>query len=114
MECRFDDTWNFNKALASVEKGNSTYHINTNWYCVVFDENENLIEALDKVFDLSNNTFYLSRPGENLGFWMKKLNVVIKNSIYDKFKTLQRINETTFLIKIAGWDIWAGSEVNFR
>ncbi len=42
-----------------------------------------------------NNYFLYRLRDENF-------NVVIKNSIYDKFKTLQRINETTFLIKIAG------------
>jgi len=40
----------------------------------------------------------------------ENFNVVVKNSIYGKFEVLQRINETTFLIKIAGQDILVDSE----
>ncbi|WP_180996610.1 hypothetical protein [Campylobacter concisus] len=40
----------------------------------------------------------------------ENFSVVIKNSIYGKFEVLQRINKTTFLIKIAGRDIFVDSE----
>ncbi|ERJ27140.1 hypothetical protein [Campylobacter concisus] len=44
----------------------------------------------------------------------ENFDAIIKNSIYGKFEVLQRINETTFLIKIAGRDILVDSEGNFR
>ena len=81
---------------------------------LIYDENENLIEVLDKVIDRSNNTFYLSRLDNKFGLLDEKFNVVIKNSIYGKFEVLQRINETTFLIKIAERDLFVDSEGNFR
>ena len=65
---------------------------------------------LNKAIDRSNNTFYLSRLDNKFGLLDEKFNVIIKNSIYDKFEVLQRINETTFLIKIAGQDILVDSE----
>lgn len=75
---------------------------------------KNEIDVPDKAIDRSNNTFYLSRLGDKFGLLDEKFNVIIKNSIYDKFEVLQRINETTFLIKIAGRDILVGSKGNFR
>ena len=75
---------------------------------------KNEIGVLDKVIDRSNNTFYLSRLGDKFGLLDKNFNVVIKNSIYDKFEVLQRINETTFLIKIAERELFVDNEGNFR
>ncbi|MEH1010292.1 hypothetical protein QM027_04765 [Campylobacter concisus] len=40
----------------------------------------------------------------------ENFSVVIKNSIYGKFEVLQRINETTFLIKIAGRELLVGNK----
>ena len=75
---------------------------------------KNEIDVPDKAIDRSNNTFYLSRLGDKFGLLDEKFNVIIKNSIYGKFEVLQRINETTFLIKIAERDIFVDSEGNFR
>ena len=75
---------------------------------------KNEIVVLDKAIDRSNNTFYLSRLDNKFGLLDEKFNVVIKNSIYGKFEVLQRINETTFLIKIAERDILVDNEGNFR
>ena len=89
MGCKFDYATDFREGFASVEKYNSSCHINANVCPVVFNDNKNATEVLDRLF-------------------------VIKNSIYGKFEVLQRINETTFLIKIAGRDIFVDSEGNFR
>ena len=64
----------------------------------------------DKAIDRSNNTFYLSRLGDKFGLLDEKFNVIIKNSIYSKFEVLQRINETIFLIKIAGRELLVDNE----
>ena len=65
-------------------------------------------------FDFASDFFYLSRLGDKFGLLDENFNVIIKNSIYGKFEVFQRINETTFLIKIAGRDIFVDSEGNFR
>ena len=114
VEFKFDDTRGFHKGFAMVKKDGKWGCINTKGCFVIFDESKNEIEVFDKVIDRSNNTFYLSRLGDNFGLLDEKFNVIIKNSIYDKFEVLQRINETTFLIKIAGRDIFVDSEGNFR
>lgn len=75
---------------------------------------KNEIEVPDKAIDRSNNTFYLSRLDDKFGLLDEKFNVVVKNSIYGKFEVLQRINETTFLIKIAERELFVDSEGNFR
>lgn len=65
-------------------------------------------------FDFASDFFYLSRLGDKFGLLDENFNVIIKNSIYGKFEVLQRINETTFLIKIAGRELFVDSEGNFR
>ena len=114
MFLEFDYAGNFNEGFAPVLKDGKWGYINTKRYLVIFDESKNEIEVFDKVIDRSNNTFYLSRLGDKFGLLDKNFNAIIKNSIYGKFEVLQRINETTFLIKIAGRDILVGSEGNFR
>ena len=69
---------------------------------------------MQKEFDFASEFFYLSRLGDKFGLLDENFSVVIKNSIYGKFEVLQRINETTFLIKIAERDIFVDSEGNFR
>lgn len=69
---------------------------------------------MQKEFDFASEFFYLSRLGDKFGLLDEKFNVIIKNSIYDKFEVLQRINETTFLIKIAERELFVDSEGNFR
>ena len=75
---------------------------------------KNEIDVPDKAIDRSNNTFYLSRLGDKFGLLDENFSVVVKNSIYGKFEVLQRINETTFLIKIAERELFVDSEGNFR
>ena len=114
IECKFDDACDFSEGFARVKKDGKWGYINTKGCSVIFDESKNEIEVLDKAIDRSNNTFYLSRLDNKFGLLDEKFNVVIKNSIYGKFEVLQRINETTFLIKIAERDLFVDSEGNFR
>jgi hypothetical protein len=65
-------------------------------------------------FDFASDFFYLSRLGDKFGLLDENFNVIIKNNIYGKFEVLQRINETTFLIKIAERELFVDSEGNFR
>ena len=69
---------------------------------------------MQKEFDFASEFFYLSRLGDKFGLLYENFSVIVKNSIYGKFEVLQRINETTFLIKIAGRDFFVDSEGNFR
>ena len=110
IECKFDCAWNFSEGFAKVKKDGEYGYINTKGCFVIFDKSKNEIEVFDKVIDRSNNTFYLSRLGDKFGLLDEKFNVIIKNSIYGKFEVLQRINETTFLIKIAERELFVDSE----
>ena len=114
IECKFDDVRDFYEGFAPVQKDDRWGYINTKGCPVIFDKSKNEIEVLDKAIDRSNNTFYLSRLGDKFGLLDENFSVVIKNSIYGKFEVLQRINETTFLIKIAERDLFVDSEGNFR
>ena len=105
VECKFDGVGDFNEGFAAVKKYGKWGYINTKGYPVIFDKGKNEIEVFDRVIDRSNNTFYLSRLGDKFGLLDENFSVVIKNSIYGKFEVLQRINETTFLIKIAERDL---------
>ena len=114
VECKFDDACDFNEGFAWVKKDGKWGRINTKGCFVIFDESKNEIEVFDKAIDRSNNTFYLSRLGDKFGLLDENFSVVIKNSIYGKFEVLQRINKTTFLIKIAERELFVDSEGNFR
>ena len=114
VECKFDDVYGFYEGFGAVKKDGKYGYINTKGYPVIFDKSKNEIEVFDKAIDRSNNTFYLSRLGDKFGLLDENFSVVIKNSIYGKFEVLQRINETTFLIKIAERDLFVDSEGNFR
>ena len=106
----FDEVNDFSGGFARVEKDGKYYKVNTSGNIIFYDENENLIEVLNKAIDRSNNTFYLSRLDNKFGLLDENFNVVVKNSIYGKFEVLQRINETTFLIKIAERELFVDSE----
>ena len=115
VECKFDYAHNFHEGFARVKKDGKYGYINTKGYSVIFDKSKNeIMEVFDKVIDRSNNTFYLSRLGDKFGLLDENFSVVVKNSIYGKFEVLQRINETTFLIKIAERELFVDSEGNFR
>ena len=114
VECKFDGARSFNEGFALVKKDGKYGYINTKGYLVIFDKSKNEIEVVDKAIDRSNNTFYLSRLGDKFGLLDENFNVIIKNNIYGKFEVLQRINETTFLIKIAERELFVDSEGNFR
>ena len=114
VECKFDYACQFSEGFAWVKKDGKWSYINTKGCFVIFDESKNEIGVFDKAIDRSNNTFYLSQLGDKFGLLDENFNVIIKNSIYGKFEVLQRINETTFLIKIAERELFVDSEGNFR
>ena len=114
VERKFDYAMDFNEGFAWVKKDGKWGRINTKGCFVIFDESKNEIEVFDKAIDRSNNTFYLSRLDNKFGLLDENFSVVIKNSIYGKFEVLQRINKTTFLIKIAERELFVDSEGNFR
>ncbi|WP_462111996.1 WG repeat-containing protein [Campylobacter concisus] len=117
VECKFDGVGvrDFHEGVVAVKKDGKWGYINIKGYPVIFDKSKNeIMEVFDKAIDRSNNTFYLSRLGDKFGLLDENFSVVIKNSIYGKFEVLQRINETTFLIKIAERDLFVDSEGNFR
>ena len=113
VECKFDDACDSSEGFAWVEKDGKWGYINTKGCFVIFDEGKKWDRGA-KAIDRSNNTFYLSRLGDKFGLLDENFSVIIKNSIYGKFEVLQRINETTFLIKIADRELFVDSEGNFR
>ena len=114
IECKFDYADDFREGLARVKKGYDDFTINTKGNFVVFDEDNNQIEVIKEVLDKSGNNFLLSKSDDKFGLLDSNYNVLIKNKLYGEFEVVQRMNENTFLIKMAEKEFFIDSNGDFK
>ena len=118
IECKFDEASGFSEGLAEVAKAYESHresrHVNTKGNFIVFDEDNNQIEAIKKVSDKSGNIFLLSNSDGKFGLLDANYNVLIKNKLYGEFEVVQRMNENTFLIKMAEKEFFIDSNGDFK
>ena len=114
IECKFDYADDFREGLARVKKGYDDFTINTKGNFVVFDEDNNQIEVIKEVLDKSGNNFLLSKSDDKFGLLDANYNVLIKNKLYGEFEVVQRMNENTFLIKMAEKEFFIDSNGDFK
>ncbi len=88
--------------------------INTKGNFIVFDKDNNQIEVIKEVSDKSGNNFLLSNSDGKFGLLDANYNVLIKNKLYGEFEVVQRMNENTFLIKMAGKEFFIDSNGDFK
>ncbi|WP_314989714.1 WG repeat-containing protein [uncultured Campylobacter sp.] len=114
ISSKFDDVYDFSEGLAKVMKGGQWFTINDKGKFIVFDEYNNQIEAIKKVLDKSGNIFLLSKSDDKFGLLDVNYNVLIKNKLYGEFEVVQRMNENTFLIKMAEKEFFIDSNGDFK
>ena len=114
VECKFDDAYDFKEGLAKVMKDGQWVVINTKGNFIVFDEDNNQIEVIKEVSDKSGNVFLLSKSDDKFGLLDANYNVLIKNKLYGEFEVVQRMNENTFLIKMAEKEFFIDSNGDFK
>jgi len=114
IECKFDHTHDFKKGLAKVMQDGQWVVINTKGNFIVFDKDNNQIEAIKEVSDKSGNNFLLSNSDGKFGLLDANYNVLIKNKLYGEFEVVQRMNESTFLIKMAEKEFFIDSNGDFK
>ena len=114
IECKFGYAHDFKKGLAEVMKDGQWIVINTKGNFIVFDEDNNQIEVIKEVSDKSGNVFLLSKSDGKFGLLDANYNVLIKNKLYGEFEVVQRMNENTFLIKMAEKEFFIDSNGDFK
>ena len=114
IECKFDGALDFSEGLAAVEKGGKWGHVNTKGNFIVFDGYNNQIEVIKEVSDKSGNVFLLSNSDGKFGLLDTNYIVLIKNKLYGEFEVVQRMNENTFLIKMAEKEFFIDSNGDFK
>ena len=114
IECKFGYAHNFKKGLAEVMQDGQWVVINTKGNFIVFDEDNNQIEVIKEVSDKSGNVFLLSNSDGKFGLLDANYNVLIKNKLYGEFEVVQRMNENTFLIKMAEKEFFIDSNGDFK
>ena len=114
IECKFGYAHDFKKGLTEVMKDGQWVVINTKGNFIVFDEDNNQIEFIKEVSDKSGNVFLLSNSDGKFGLLDANYNVLIKNKLYGEFEVVQRMNENTFLIKMAEKEFFIDSNGDFK
>ena len=114
IECKFGYAHDFKKGLAEVMKDGQWVVINTKGNFIVFDEDNNQIEVIKEVSDKSGNVFLLSNSDGKFGLLDANYNALIKNKLYGEFEVVQRMNENTFLIKMAEKEFFIDSNGDFK
>ena len=114
IECKFGYAHDFKKGLTEVMKDGQWVVINTKGNFIVFDEDNNQIEVIKEVSDKSGNVFLLSKSDDKFGLLDANYNVLIKNKLYGEFEVVQRMNENTFLIKMAEKEFFIDSNGDFK
>ena len=114
IECKFDDAWDFSEGLAMVKKGHKRFIINIKGDFVALKEDDSKIEITKEISDKSGNVFLLSKSDDKFGLLDTNHNVLIKNKLYGEFEVVQRMNENTFLIKMAEKEFFIDSNGDFK
>lgn len=81
---------------------------------VALKEDDSKIEITKEISDKSGNVFLLSNSDGKFGLLDANYNVLIKNKLYGEFEVVQRMNENTFLIKMAEKEFFIDSNGDFK
>jgi hypothetical protein len=114
VECKFDEANDFKEGLAVVQRGYKRFIINIKGDFVALKEGDSKIEIIKEISDKSGNNFFLSNSDDKFGLLDANYNVLIKNKFYGEFEVVQRMNENTFLIKMAEKEFFIDNNGDFK